>query len=432
MKTSVKALDGLKMALTVELEAQIFSKALEKILKNIASKAQIDGFRKGKVPTNILRQQFGAKASTDAANEVVNDTLTEAINKEKINPASRPNITKIDAQDKKIFSYTVEFEVYPEIKVANFSKLKIEQTEAKISSADEQQTIQKLAEQALEYKAVKRDSKDGDQLIIDFKGLIENEVFEGGVANDFKIVLGKSSMIEGFESGLIGASAGADIKLNLTFPTSYHAAQLAGKAVVFEVQVKEVAEPNKAKLDDKFAQKFGEKNIDDLKKSIKKQMETDLSTRLKNQNKDAIFEALLAANDFQVPQASIDSEAQVLKQDMQQRMQQQGIPPQNDMPASTFNPEAQRRVKMGLLVNQIANEHKIEATKQQLEDKLLEMAESYGEQKQQILDYYHKDATRMTSIESMVVEEIVQNLILKTAKVSSKQSTFEKITQAQL
>lgn len=424
MKTSLKTLDGLKRTLTVELTAEIFKQKTDKVLKNIAIKAQIDGFRKGKVPMSILRKQFGAQASSDAVNEVVNDTLMDALTEAKVTPASRPNITKIDAENEKTFSYTVEFEVYPEIKVADFSKLKVEQAEAKITKADEDKTLKSLTEQAIEYKVVKRKSKKSDQVMIDFKGMLNGEVFEGGVASDFKMVLGKGSMIEGFEEGIKGIAAGGSTTLDLTFPKKYHAPQLAGKAVVFEVEMKEVAEPTEPKLDDKFATRFGEKDMDALKASMKKQMGVEVTNRLANQNKDALFGVLLEANSFDVPQASIDQEAEVLLQDMQQRMQQQGMPSQGDMLASTFNPEAERRVRLGLLVNQIANDNKIEATKEQLDAKLTEMAESYGEQKQQMLDYYNADPSRMTSIESMVVEEMVQDLILKDAKVTTKKINF--------
>ncbi|BAS67336.1 MAG: trigger factor [Gammaproteobacteria bacterium] len=431
MKTSLETLDGLERALTVELPVDIFKQKTDAVLKKIAANTQIDGFRKGKVPMSILRKQFGAQASSEAVNDVVNDTLVDALTDAKMNPASRPDITKIDADNEKTFSYTVKFEVYPEIKINDFSKLKVEQAEAVVTADDEKKTLKGLIDQAVEYKAVKRKSKDGDQVVIDFKGMLDGEIFEGGVAADFKMVLGKGSMIAGFEEGLQGLSAGDSTKLDLTFPKEYHAPQLAGKAVVFEVDMKTVEAPTLPKLDDKFAEKFGEKSIDDLKTSMSTQMGVELATRLSNQNKDVLFTALLEANDFEVPQASIDQEAEVLLKDMQQRMQQQGMSSQSDMPASTFNPEAKRRVQLGLLVNQIATENKIEATKEQLDAKLKEMADSYGEQAQQIMDYYNADPSRMTSIESMVVEEMVQALILKEAKVTKITKTFEEVTQAQ-
>ncbi|SHN89667.1 trigger factor [bacterium endosymbiont of Bathymodiolus sp. 5 South] len=431
MKTSLEKLDGLKRALAVDLSIDIFRQKTDKILRGMASKVTVDGFRKGKVPLSIMRKQFGDRASSEAVNEIVNDTLVEALADAKATPASRPAITKIDSQDKDTFSYTVTFEVFPDVKVEDFSKLKVEQIEAKITQEDEEKTLEGLINQATEYKAVERKSKAGDQVTIDFKGMLNGEVFEGGIASDFKMVLGKGSMIAGFEDGLLDIAAGKSVTLNLTFPKEYHAPQLAGKDVVFEVEMKEVAAPQSPKLDDEFAKKFGEKDIDSLKKSMKVRMQVELDNRLANQNKDDLFGALLAANNFEVPQASIDDEAQSLKQEMEQRLQQQGMPAQGNMPAATFNPEAQRRVKLGLLVDQISSDHKFNASKEQIDIKLNEMAATYGEEAQQLLDYYKADPSRLAAIELMVVEQMVQDLILASAKVTIKKKTFEEITQQQ-
>lgn len=428
MKTSLETLDGLKRSLTVELPIEIFRQKTDAILRKMASQVNIDGFRKGKVPLSILRQKFGDHAGSDAVNEIVNDTLVDALSDAKVTPAARPSITKIDSKDVNEFSYTVEFEVFPEIKVGDFSKLEIEQIEVEITEEDEQRTLQGLIDQSTEYKSVKRKSKEGDQVTIDFKGIIDGKAFEGGEAKDFKMVLGKGSMIKGFEAGLTDVAAGKSTTLELTFPENYHAPQLAGKDVTFEIDVKEVGSPKAPKLDKDFAQKFGEKDMDALKDSMKEQMRVEIDNRLAGQNKDTLFNALLDANDFTVPQASIDNEAQSLMQEMQERLQQQGMPMQDDMPASTFNPEAERRVKLGLLVNQISSDNKFNASKEQIDEKLQEMAQQYGENAQQMLDYYNGDPSRLATIELLVVEKMVQDLILESAKVTTKNKKFQEVT----
>ena len=428
MKTSLETLDGLKRSLTVELPIEIFRQKTDAILRKMASQVNIDGFRKGKVPLSILRQKFGDHAGSDAVNEIVNDTLVDALSDAKVTPAARPSITKIDSKDVNEFSYTVEFEVFPEIKVGDFSKLEIEQIEVEITEEDEQRTLQGLIDQSTEYKSVKRKSKEGDQVTIDFKGIIDGKAFEGGEAKDFKMVLGKGSMIKGFEAGLTDVAAGKSTTLELTFPENYHAPQLAGKDVTFQIDVKEVGSPKAPKLDKDFAQKFGEKDMDALKVSMKEQMRVEIDNRLAGQNKDTLFNALLDANDFTVPQASIDNEAQSLMQEMQERLQQQGMPMQDDMPASTFNPEAERRVKLGLLVNQISSDNKFNASKEQIDEKLQEMAQQYGENAQQMLDYYNGDPSRLATIELLVVEKMVQDLILESAKVTTKNKKFQEVT----
>ncbi|SMM98084.1 Cell division trigger factor [uncultured Candidatus Thioglobus sp.] len=430
MKTSLKTLDGLKRSLTVELPADTFKQKVDQLLKKMASQANINGFRKGKVPVAIMRKQFGGQANQDAINDMVNETLGDAFTQEKITPAGRPTMTKADAADEKVFTYTVEFEIYPEIKVGDFSKLKIEQAEVKITKADEENTLKGLTEQSVEYKSVKRKSKEGDQITVDFKGSIDGEVFEGGAAEDFKMVLGKGTMIAGFEAGVTDVAVGEPVSLDLTFPKDYQAPQLAGKDVNFAIQVKDVAAPVVQKMDDKFAEKFGEKTMDELKKNMRKQMETEAGNRLANQNKEALFEVVLAANKFAVPQVSIDAEAQNLMKDMQSHLQEQGMPAsKSDVSPSAFNDEAERRVKLGLLVNQISVDNKIQATKEELNAELLTMSKQYGEQAQQMIDYYNEDPTRMSSIELLVVEKKVQDLILSQATVTMKSKNFKDVTQ---
>ncbi len=428
MKTSLETLDGLKRSLTVKLPADIFKQKSDAVLQKMASQVAIDGFRKGKVPLSILRKQFGDNATSDAVNDIVNETLVDALADVKVTPAARPTITKIDSKDKEEFSYTVEFEVYPKIKVSDFSKLKIEQTEVKITKADEEKTLEGLITQSTEYKSVKRKSKEGDQVTIDFEGIMNGKVFDGGKSTDFQLILGKGSMIKGFEDGLTDVAPGKSISLDLTFPKDYHAPQLAGNEVTFEITVTDVASPKAPKLDDKFAEKFGEKDMDALKKSMKEQMRVEIDNRLAEENKNAIFDALLVANDFTVPQASIDSEAQNLLQEMQERMQQQGMQPQADLEASAFNTEGERRVKLGLLIGEVASSNKLTASKEQLDAKLEEMSQMYGENAQQMIDYYNEDPTRLTHVELLVVEKMVQDVVLEKATVTVKNKKFQEVT----
>ncbi len=430
MKTSLETLDGLKRLLTVKLPADLFKQKTDAVLQKMASQVAIDGFRKGKVPLSILRKQFGGNATSDAVNDIVNETLVDALADAKVTPAARPTITKIDSKDEKEFSYTVEFEVYPEIEIADFSKLKIDQTQVEITKADEDRTLEGLIAQSTEYKSVKRKSKEGDQVTIDFEGIMDGKVFDGGKSTDFQLILGKGTMMKGFEDGLTDIAADKSISLDLTFPEDYHAPQLAGKAVTFEITVTDVASPKAPKLDNNFAEKFGEKDMDALKKGMKEQMRVEIDNRLAEENKNAVFDALLADNDFTVPQGSIDSEAQNLLQEMQERMQQQGMqPPQGDLEASAFNTEAERRVKLGLLINAVANNLNLTASKDQLDAKLVEMSKMYGENSQEMIDYYNEDPTRLTHVELLVVEKMAQEAVLEKATVTVTNKKFQEVTK---
>jgi len=431
MKTSLSTLEGLKRSLTVELPIDTFNQKTDKILQSLAKKARVDGFRKGKIPATILRQRFGASAKADATNEVVSETLEEALTDADVSPAAQPSLTTVDTESSDNFSYTIEFEVYPEVSVAPLSNLNIDQISATVSDEDEERALQDLQDRATEYKTVKRKSKNGDRLIIDFEGLLEGESFEGGAAEGFEIVLGRGAMIEGFEQGLIDVAAGKTVEIKATFPEDYHVENLAGREAVFKVKVNEVGSPNEMKRDDEFAKKYGEKDFETMKSHMSNQMQKELSSRVVQQNKDAAFTALLTANDFEVPEGSVSAEVMKLQQDMEARMEQQGIPSKGNFPEAMFQEEASRRVKLGLLINKIANDSEIKPEKEQVDAKLKEMSMQYGESAQQMVDWYNSDPSRLAGVESIVIEELVAKHVALEAKVNVTEKTFQEIMNPQ-
>ena len=431
MKTSLTTLEGLKRSLTVELPVDIFNERTEKIIKGLAGKVRVDGFRKGKIPPAVLKQRFGGSAKSDAATEIVGETLADALTDADVSPATQPSLTNIDTENADSLIYTLEFEVYPEIKVNALSKLTIDQVSSQVTEEDEERALQDLQDRSTEYKTVKRKYKDGDRLIIDFEGLLDGESFEGGAAEGFEIVLGKGTMIEGFEKGLIDVASGKTVEVNATFPEDYHVENLAGREAVFKVKVNEIGSPIELKRDDEFAKKYGEKDFETMKSRMTNQMKLELDSRLVQQNKDTAFSALLEANDFEVPEGSISSEAEKLQQDMESRMEQQGMPSKGKLPAEMFNEEAARRVKLGLLINKIATDSEITAEKDLVDAKLNEMSLQYGESAQQMIDWYNTDPSRMANIESIVVEDLVAKHVAEKAKVTTTDKTFLEIMNTQ-
>lgn len=431
MKTSLTTLEGLKRSLKVELPVETFNQKTEQIIKGLATKVRIDGFRKGKIPANILRQRFGASAKSDAATEMVSETLEDALKDADVVPAAQPSLTNIDTQNSESLIYTIEFEVYPEIKLNSLSSLKIEQVTSKVTEEDEERALQDLQDRSTEYKSVKRKSKEGDRLVIDFEGLMDGEPFEGGAAEGFEIILGRGAMIEGFEQGLIDVASGKNVEVNAAFPEDYHVENLAGREAVFKVKVNEVGSPIELKRDDEFAKKFGEKDFETMKSRMSSQMKLELDSRLVQQNKDTAFSALLEANDFEVPEGSVSSEALRLQQDMESRMEQQGMPSKGKLPAEMFNEEATRRVKLGLLINKIATDSEITAEKDLVDAKLKEISLQYGESAQQMIDWYNTDPSRLANIESIVVEDLVAKHIADKAKVTSTEKNFLEIMNTQ-
>jgi len=431
MKTSLSTLEGLKRSLTVELPIDAFNQKTDKILQSFAKKARVDGFRKGKIPAKILHQRFGASAKADATSEVVSETLEEALTDADVSPASQPSLTNVDTESSDNFIYTIEFEVYPELSVAPLSSLNIDQISATVSKEDEERALQDLQDRATEYKTVKRKSKNGDRLIIDFEGLLDGESFEGGAAEGFEIILGRGAMIEGFEQGLVDVAAGKTVEVKAIFPEDYHVENLAGREAVFKVKVNEVGSPKEMKRDDKFAKKYGEKDFETMKSRMSEQMQMELSSRIVQHNKDAAFTALLTANDFEVPEGSVSSEAMKLKEDMEARMEQQGMPSKGNFPEAMFQEEASRRVKLGLLINKIAIDSEIKPEKEQVDAKLKEMSMQYGESAQQMIDWYNSDPSRLAGVESIVVEELVAKHVVNKAKVNVTEKNFQEIMNPQ-
>jgi len=427
MKTLLNTLEGLKRSLVVELPIDTFNEKTNKIMQNLAKQARVDGFRKGKVPATVLRQRFGANAKADATNEIVTETLPEALADAQISPATQPSLTKVESEDSDNFIYTIEFEVFPEISVSSLAGLTIDQISAKVTEEDQEKSLQDLQDRATEYKSVKRKSKEGDRLIIDFEGLLEGESFEGGAAEGFEIILGRGAMIDGFEQGLIDVASGKELEIKATFPEDYHVENLAGREAIFKVKVNEVGSPKQLKLDDELANKYGEKDFETMKSRIANQMQIELASRVEQQNKGTTFTALLEANSFEVPEASIDAEANNMLKDMESRMEQQGIPSNNKMSNDLFREEATRRVKLGLLVNKIAKDYEIKPEKEQVDAKLKEISMSYGESAPQMIEWYNSDPSRLENIESIMVEQLVVEHITSEAKVNIKEKTFQEI-----
>ncbi|MDB9975253.1 trigger factor [Candidatus Thioglobus sp.] len=431
MKTSLTKLEGLKRSLVVELPVDTFNQKTERIIKSLASKVRIDGFRKGKIPASILRQRVGGSAKSDAANEIVTETLADALKDADVSPAAQPSLVNVDTENSDSFIYTIEFEVFPEIKVGSLKSLTMDQINSKVTEEDEERALQDLQDRSTEYKTVKRKSKEGDRLIIDFEGLLDGESFEGGAAEGFEIVLGKGTMIEGFEKGLIDIAPEKTVEVAATFPEDYHVENLAGREAIFKVTVNEVGSPTEVKRDDEFAKKFGEKDFETMKSRMSKQMQVELESRLVQQNKDTAFSVLLDANDFEVPEGSVSAESLKLQQDMESRMEQQGMPSKGKLPAEMFLEEAARRIKLGLLINKIATDGEIKAEKEQVDAKLNEMALQYGESAQQMIDWYNTDPSRLANIESIVVEDMVAKHVADQAKVTMTDKTFLEIMSPQ-
>ena len=423
MQVSVETLEGLQRKMTVQLPAEKVNEIVDNKLRTIAKQVRLDGFRPGKVPLKVVKQRFGDHARQEAYGELIQSTFYEAATGEKLNPAGEP---KIDVKDDESgFSYTAEFEVVPEVKLNDIAGATLERTTAEVADADVDEMLEKLRKQRVTWNKAERAAQDGDQVTVSFIGKVDGEEFEGGSAQNVPIELGSGRMIEGFEQGILGASAGEERTIYVDFPDDYQAENLAGKPATFEITVSEVAEPVLPEMDDEFAKAFGveEGGLDKLRADIRENMERELSQKLKSQNKEKVMDLLLETNVFTVPQAMIDSEAQRLKEETKQQMQGQSSV---DLPLDIFREQAERRVKLGMLVAAIVDEHKIEVDEERVRSTVDDFAASY-ESPQELKDWYYADNERLNPVRNLVLEDQVVDWVASQVNVVDKQSSFQEL-----
>jgi len=433
MQVSVETTNGLERKLTVAVEEERIAKVVDGRLQDMTRTVKVKGFRAGKVPLKVVKQQYEEQVRQEVMTDVLQSTLYEAIGQEKLNPAGTPRIDKMDSEAGKGMEYTVLFEVYPEIKLGDLSSETIEKTVCEISDSDIDEMIETVRGQHKEWKSVERVAKEGDQLNINFKGKIDGEVFAGGEANDMAIELGSGRMIKGFEEGLIGASTGDDVTLSVTFPDDYHAKDLAGKPAQFETHINKVEEAVLPEIDDEFAKKLGikEASIENLRKEISTGMKQELDSRLNTVLKSSVMDALIKTNSFDIPATLVESESEALKNQMIQNMAQQGMQQQDlKMDASMFAEQAERRVRLGLVMSEIVQSEKIEVDDDRVKKKVEEIAAPY-EQPQQVLDWYFSDKQRLAEVKALVTEEQVVDWVIEKVKVVDNQKNFKDIMSSE-
>ena len=429
MQVSLETGEGLERKLTIQVPAEDVDKEVESRLNSMKSRVKIDGFRPGKVPLKIIKQQYGAQVHQEVVGDVVQNTFREAVVKESLKPAGMPSIEAKNMKLGEPLEYVATFEVYPEIELSDFTALDVERSKAEVTDADVDNMMETLKKQRITYDAVERPSQDDDQITISFEGFVDGEAFEGGKAENVPVVIGSGSMIPGFEEALIGKSAGDEFSFEVTFPEDYHAENLKGKPATFETRVISVAEPKQPELDDEFAKAFGvtEGGMDQLRKDVRANMERELKNKLSTLLKNSVMDALLKANDVSVPKALVDEECGNLQQQMAQAGQLQGG---MSLPKELFETEATRRVKLGLLIGEVVKKAEIKVNAEKVTAKIQEIAETY-EDPQQVINHYQSNPQLKSGIEALVMEEMVVDWIADQARVTDLDKSFDDVMKSE-
>jgi trigger factor len=428
MQVSVQSGEGLERRMTVELPAEEINQEVESRLKNIAKTARIDGFRPGKVPMKFLRTRYGLQVQQEVFGEMIQSSFGMAAAQEKLRPAGVPNIEPDieQGQGDGRFAYTAVFEVLPEVQLQSLEGKSLQKPQAQIGDDDVDEMLTRLRQQRQTWEEVDRAAQNDDQLTISFEGFIDDEAFEGGKADSVPLVLGSGSMIEGFESGLLGAAAGDSRTLQVTFPDDYRVENLAGKAARFEVQVDKVSAPLLPEIDEEFAKSFGVESgdVEKFRSEIRQNMERELKQRIQSKVKSQALDLLLEVNQIDVPAALVSDEVDALRDQMRQNMGGAG---KMELPRQLFEEEAKKRVALGLLIAEVIKANEIKLDSDRVQEMIKDMAASY-EDPQEVVDFYNSNKQQRASVENVVLEDQAVDWIVAQVTVEETPSTFEEIT----
>lgn len=427
MQANEGALGPLERKIDMAVPVADIDKDVEQRLKKLARTVKMAGFRPGKVPMRLVEQQYGPQVRSEAIGEAVNRAFGDAVREQNFKVAGYPRIQPKAGDGGSHIEFSAVFEVYPEIKLGDVSDKAIERPVLEVGEAEVEQTIQVLRKQRVTFESVERAAGEGDRVVIDFTGRLNGEVFQGGQATDYPVVLGVGAMLPDFEAQLAGVSLGTNKTFDLTFPADYHANDLAGKTVQFEITVKRVEAPVLPEVDSEFARALGIKEGDlaKMRSEVKANLEREVRKRVQGRVKDQVMKVLIEANPIDVPKALVEMESQQMAQSARQDLQNRGVDPKNvPVEAAWFGEQATRRVKLGLILAEIVKEHQLQAKPEQVRSMVDELAKSY-EDPAEVVRWYYSQPQRLAEVEGLVIENNVVEWVVARAATTDKQVSFD-------
>lgn len=430
LDVAVNVISDKQTQLTVKVPVGTIQSKVESRIRSLAKTAKIDGFRKGKVPVSHIRAQYGAGIQQEVINDVIRDTVFQVLADKKVRAVGVPSIDDVKLEND-FLVYQASVETMPEVQVKGLDEIEVERQMATVSDGDVDTMIENLQKQRQTFETKDGELADGDEATFDFEGSIDSEKFEGGSAENFRLIIGSGQMIPGFEDGMKGMKAGEEKTIKVTFPEDYQAENLKGKEADFKITLKEVKEAKLPELNDEFFELFGvtEGGLDKLKTDVRKNMEREIKNAARNQVKQAAFDALVDKNEFDVPNAMLAAEIDRQRNLMLQRFAQQfGANPntfdKNMLLDELFEDQALRAVRLGVLVGQIIDKQKLEVDQERVTAFIAEAAENY-EDPNEVIEYYTNDKQERAGIEAVVLEDQVVEYILSQAKVTDKEVKYQ-------
>ena len=421
--TDIKSISKIKKEMIIEIPSEVIQENVSQRLKIIGRKAKIKGFRPGKIPSNVVKQHYGSEANQDALSELIQKSYSEAITQNKLRPVGSPQIEPQENKNSNNFIYKATFEILPEIKLKGLDGIKINKPEVDVTDKDLDLMMEKLRKQKRAWLKTTKESSEGDQITIDFKGSLGGEIIQGGEGKNVPVVLGEGQMLPDFEKALYGLKSADSKKFNVKFPKDYHSEELAGKKINFEVSVSFIEKPVLPELNDKLAEEFGVKEggIDKLKLDVKDNMLRELNQRVTQDLKEQVMSNLIKANNIDIPDIMHKNEIANMQKES---MRQMGIKEDGEIPpAENFTELASKRVKLGLLLSQFIEDNSLTIDANKLRKRVEEMCAGY-EDPSAMIEQYMNNPQFTSQIEPIVIEEQAIELIAENAKEKINKISF--------
>jgi len=432
MAVTVETLDKLERKITLELSLEQINQEVQNRLKRMQRQVKLDGFRPGKVPLSVVQKRYGGSVHYEVMNDQLGQAFQSATQEAQLRVAGTPSLNAKEGAPEGAVAFEAVFEVYPEVKIGDLGAATIEKFSATVDEAAIERTLEILRKQRRSFvaRAADEPAQEGDQVRIDFEGKIDGEPFEGGKAEGFQFVLGEGQMLKEFEEAVRGMRVGESKTFPLNFPAEYHGKDVAGKQADFLVTLQQLEAAQLPAVDDELASALGVAggSVEALRADIRKNLEREVKFRLQMRNKSAVMDALLAQCELDVPKSSVAAEVERLIEGARANLKERGVQgaDQAPIPAELFQAQAERRVRLGLVVAELVNANRLQATPEQVDAHIQELASSY-ESPADVVRWYQSDRQRLAEVEAIVLENNVTEFVLARAQVSDKAIAFDEL-----
>ena len=429
MQATIEKVSALERRLKVSLPAQEIDGEVQNRLLRLARNVRMHGFRPGKVPFRLVQKQYGGQVRQEVLGDALQKTFGEAVKQQNLRVAGYPRFEAAPTESSGDFEFSATFEVYPEIQLTALDSAVIERPNVAADEVAVDKTVEVLRKQRVTYRAVERGTQTGDRITLDYRGTQDGQAFEGGSGTDHVTILGEGRLLADFEKQVVGLKAGDSRAFELTFPEDYHGKELAGKTAHFDVTVKRVEEAVLPEVDADFAKQLGvsDGDIAKMRADVKANLEREVRRRVQGRLKDQVMKVLLSSATLELPKALVELEIERLQAGMRKDLADRGVKPDEiPMPRDAFEPEARRRVSLGLIVAEVVKQNSLQAKPDQVKAVIQDYAQSY-EKPEEVVRWYYQSPERLREAESLVLEDNVVQWALSQAKVEEKATDFDEL-----